>query len=123
MAKSYDPEREAIVVIAGRQGGTVCLTLTASQIGCSPQTAFMKSRGWYVAIDPGAALLLKEPAGDATPGHYVFLREDLTQMVLAKASIDEVADRVVPTDDEVRVHVDFVELFQVTGMNVYHPAE
>ena len=60
---------------------------------------------------------VKEFIGDFEPGFFVFLEEDKSGMILARAGEDKEWE-IVATDEVYKVHVDYWENFKVTEIGI-----
>lgn len=115
MVKTYEPDTEVVVAFVGKDGKATCLTLAAKDC-LSPLDAYTMMREGQVDIDPGSAIRLKEPIGDIQPGIFVFLRQEKALMKLAQARMEEPEGEIVATDDEVSVHMDYRDYFELVPM-------
>ena len=74
-------------------------------------------RQQHVPIMPGTVVRMHEGPDDVEPGFFVFLGEQKSEMILARAGENEDGD-VVPTSEVHRVSVDWREGVEGTGMRV-----
>ena len=116
----YDPELQCVFAMVDSEGKATVLTLNAAEhMGSTPKMLFEEAikRQQHVPILPGIVVRLKDCVGDIEPGWFVFLGEEKSDMILSRAGEDEDGD-VVATKEVHRVHVDFWEQFQATGIRV-----
>jgi len=116
----YDPELQCAFAMVDSEGKATVLTLNAAEhMGSTPKMLFEEAitRQQHVPILPGIVVRLKDCVGDIEPGWFVFLGEEKSEMILSRAGEDEDGD-VVATEEVHRVHVDFGEHFEATGIKV-----
>jgi len=119
LINDYDPEGEVVLATVESSGKATCITFTAQQIGSTPKRLFEESikARQHIPVIPNTLVRLKEFIGDIEPGFLVFLREENSEMILARAGEDEDGD-MVATDVIHRVHVDYWENFETTGIGI-----
>ena len=117
MTFSYDPCKEVILDIT-EPDGSGRYSQSRPKDSASPQEAYrtgLKEAG-YVPIVPGTVMRLKAGTG-FPPGLYVFVGDEKSIMSLVMAVTRD--GRTVLTNQGIKLHVDFIELLEETGENLW----
>ena len=119
LIEDYDPELECVFAMVDGTGEATCVTLTARQTGATPKRLFEEAirARQHVPVLPGTVVRVTDWTAGIDPGLYVFLGEQRSEMALSLVGEDE-AGNIVATDDIHRVHVDFRDSLEVTGIKI-----
>ena len=115
----YDPERECVFAMVDGTGKATCITLTARQMGATPKRPFEEAitAQQHVPILPGTVVRVTDWTESIDPGLYVFLGEQRSEMALSVVGGDG-DGTIVATDEIHRVHMDYRDAREVTGIRI-----
>ena len=114
MIQNYDPQKELILVVKDKSEKILAIQLRAQQLGLTPKEAYRvwSRRNGMGTLIPGELVCLKNTAQDIQPGHYIYLNRDRAFMRLCRVGLDDDEGEMTTTEDIVKCHIDFEQLFK-----------
>lgn len=115
MITEYDPKTEVILMIVDAKGQTICLQLTAQKLGITPLEAYKDLHGKFI---PGQVYKLTETIDNIQPGYFIYERKDKILLVFCRLGMEKDECDLCETQETIKVHLDFGELFTAMEINV-----